>query len=155
MSVKNIISKQYQDKVNIAATKMRNVGTPLEGWLRTARKALGMSVAQLARRLGVTRAQVYNTEKGELNGSVTIKTLQNMAEAMRCRLVYAVVPEHDVEKILAARAKKKAMKMVEEANKHMALEEQALSEKQIAFEVERLQREMLKDLPINFWNDED
>jgi predicted DNA-binding mobile mystery protein A len=155
MSVKKIISKQYQDKVNTAATKLRKVGTPLEGWLRTARKALGMSGAQLARRLGVTRAQVYNTEKGELNGSVTIKTLQKMAEAMGCRLVYAIIPEHEVEKLLAARAKKKAMKMVEEVNKHMALEEQALSEKQVAFEIERLQREMLKDPPANFWNDED
>ena len=155
MSVKNIISKQYQDKVNSAATKLRKVSTPPEGWLRTARKALGMSVAQLGRRLGVTRAHVNNTEKCELNGSLTIKTLQSMAEAMGCRLVYAVVPEHDVEKILAARAKKKAMKMVEEANKHMALEEQALSEKQVAFEIERLQKEILKDLPANFWNDED
>ena len=155
MSVKKIISKQYQDKVNTAATKLRKVGTPLEGWLRTARKALGMSGPQLARRLGVTRAQVYNTEKGELNGSVTIKTLQKMAEAMGCRLVYAIIPEHEVEKLLAARAKKKAMKMVEEANKHMALEDQALSEKQVAFEIERLQREMLKDPPANFWNDED
>ncbi len=155
MSVKTITSKQYQDKVNTTATKLRKVDTPPEGWLRTVRKALGMSVAQLARRLRVTRAHVNKTEKGELSGSMTIKTLQNMAEAMGCRLVYAVVPEHDVEKILAARAKKKAMKIVEEATKHMALEEQALSEKQMAFEVERLQKEMLKDLPANFWNNED
>ncbi len=155
MSIKKIISKQYQDKVNTAATKLRKVGTPLEGWLRTARKALGMSGAQLARRLGVTRAHVNNTEKGELNGSVTIKTLQKMAEAMGCRLVYAIIPEREVEKLLAARAKKKAMKMVEEVNKHMALEKQALSEKQVAFEIERLQREMLKNPPANFWNDED
>ena len=155
MGVKNVISKQYQEKVNVVSPKMQGIRTPPEGWLCTARKALGMSAAQLARRLGVTRAHISNTEKSELNGRVTIKTLQSMAEAMGCRLVYAIVPEEDVEKILAARAKKKALKMVEEVNKQMALEEQALSEEQIAFEVKRLQMELLKELPGNFWNDED
>ena len=155
MGVKNVISKQYQEKVNVVSPKMQGIRTPPEGWLCTARKALGMSAAQLARRLGVTRAHISNTEKSELNGRVTIKTLQSMAEAMGCRLVYAIVPEEDVEQILAARAKKKALKMVEEVNKQMALEEQALSEKQIAFEVKRLQMELLKELPGNFWNDED
>lgn len=155
MGLKNVISKQYQEKVNAIATKIQDIRTPPEGWLCTARKALGMSAAQLARRRGVTRAYISNLEKSELNGSVTIKTLQSMAEAMGCRLVYAIVPENDVEKILAARAKKKALKMVEEATQHMALEGQALSEEQMAFEVERLQTELLKDMPANFWNDED
>ena len=155
MGLKNVISKQYQEKVNAVATKMQDIKTPPEGWLCTARKALGMSAAQLARRRGVTRAAISNIEKSELNGRVTFKTLQGMAEAMGCRLVYAIIPENDVEKMLAAHAKKKAMKMVEEANKHMELEGQALSEEQIAFEVERLQTELLKDMPANFWNDED
>ncbi|GJL62869.1 MAG: hypothetical protein NPIRA04_15230 [Nitrospirales bacterium] len=155
MGIKNIISKQYQDKVNMAAAKMQGLQIPPEGWLCTARKALGMSAAQLGRRLGVTRAHVSNTEKQELNGRVTLKTLEGMAEALGCRLVYAVVPEKDIEEILAVRAKNKAFKMVEEANKHMALEEQVLSKEQIAFEVKRLEKELLKEMPSNFWNDED
>lgn len=154
MGLKGIVFKQYQDKVNHAAAQARSISLPPEGWLRTARKALGMSAAQLARRLGVTRAQVSNTEKDELTGSVTVKTLQTMAESMGCRLMYAIVPDQKVEDILAARAKLKARHMVEETHKHMALEEQALSDKQIAFEVERLQQDLLRNMPSDFWDDE-
>lgn len=153
MSVKSIISKQYQDNVNRAAARVRSIAVPPEGWLCTARKALGMSAAQLARRLGVTRAHVSNTEKGELAGSVTMKTLQTMAESMGYRLVYAIVPEQRVQDILGDQAKKKATRIVEETHKHMALEEQALSKKQIGSEIERLQQDLLKNMPSDFWDD--
>ena len=154
MVVKSIISKQYRDKVNQAAVKANAIIWPTEGWLCTARKALSMSAAQLARRLGVTRAQVSKTEKGELHGSVTLKTLQSMAKAMGCRFVYAIVPEGKVEDILAARAKEKARQRVEESHKHMALEDQTLSANQIKFEIARLQKEILQNPPADFWDNE-
>ena len=154
MGIKSIISKQYRDKVNQAAVKANTIKLPTEGWLCTARKALGMSAAQLARRLGVTRAQVSKTEKGELQGSVTLKTLQNMAEAMGCRFVYAIVPKGKVEDILEVRAKKKAKQRVEETHKHMMLEAQTLSANQINFEVVRLQKEILQSPPADFWDNE-
>ncbi|MDR4482416.1 MAG: mobile mystery protein A [Nitrospirales bacterium] len=154
MTIKSIVAKQYQDKVNRAAIKASHIESPPEGWLCTVRKALGMSAAQLARRLGVTRAQVSKTEKGELNGSVTLKTLQNMAEAMGCRLTYAIIPETKIEDILAARAQQKASRRVEEAHKHMALEDQTLSQEQITFEVERLQKDILQNSPADLWDDE-
>lgn len=154
MSIKSIISKQYQDKVNSTAMKASHIELPPEGWLCTVRKALGMSAAQLARRLGVTRAQVSKTEKGELNGTVSLKTLQNMAEAMGCRLTYAIIPDTNVEDILAARAQQQATRRVEEAHKHMALEDQTLSQDQITFEVDRLQKDILQNPPADFWDDE-
>ena len=155
MSIKTIISQQYRNKVNRAERKANKIEFPREGWLSTARKAIGMSAAQVARRLGVTRAQVSNTEKGELNGSLTLKTLQSQAEAMGFRLVYAIIPERNLEDFLAERAREKAKRRVEETQKHMALEDQALSENQIKFEIDRLQNEILKDLPPDFWDDEE
>ena len=154
MSVKSIITSQYRDKVNQAAPILQDVTTPPEGWLCTVRKALGMSAAQLARRLGKSRALISKTEKSELDGGVTLKTMQSMAETMNCRFVYAIVPEDSIEAILEARATKQAKQRVLETSKHMALEEQSLSQKQLAFEVERLAGEMLKEQPNNFWNDE-
>jgi transcriptional regulator with XRE-family HTH domain len=56
------------------------------------RKALGMSGAQLARKMGVSRALVSQAESNEVSGNVTMKTMQTMAEAMGCRFVYAVLP---------------------------------------------------------------
>lgn len=154
MSLKVIINSQYREKVNLTAAKLRDIALPPEGWLRTARKALGMSAAQLARRQNKTRALVSNTEKAELQGGVTLKTMQAMAESMSCRFVYAIVPEGSIEEILERRARGKARKLVEESSKHMALEQQSLSSEQIAFEIERLKREMLSNMPADFWDDE-
>ncbi len=36
---------------------------------------------------------------------------------------------------------------------HMALEQQGLDEKQLSFERERLQRELINEMPSDLWND--
>lgn len=155
MGMKSIVIRQYQVMVDTAAESARGISQPPEGWVRTVRKALGMSGAQLARRLGVTRALVSQTEKNELNGSITVKNLQQMAEAMGCRFVYAIVPEGGkMEDLIAIRAKDKARKLVEETGKHMALEAQALSPQQMQYEIERLQRQMLSDMPSDLWDND-
>lgn len=154
MSIKTIISSQYREKVNHAASRLQGIVLPPEGWLCTVRNALGMSAAALARRLGKTRALVSSTEKAELEGRVTLKTMQSMAEAMNCRFVYAIVPNDSTDTILKTRAYEKAKKLVEASSKHMALEQQSLSQPKIAFEIERLAAEMLKNTPADFWNDE-
>ncbi|MCB0523823.1 MAG: mobile mystery protein A [Saprospiraceae bacterium] len=151
--MKAIIASQYREKVNKAASKLGDINLPPEGWICTARKALGMSAAALARRLGKTRALVSNAEKAELDGGVTLKTMQAMAEAMNCRFVYAIIPHDSVETILEDRAKQRAKKIVEAGGHHMALEAQSLSRKQIDFEIERLASNMLKNQPSDFWND--
>lgn len=153
MSVKKIVTAQYQDLVDQAMRSVREIRAPKEGWIRTVRKALGMSGAQLARRLGVTRALISNTEKAELEGRVTIKNMQQMAEGLGCRFVYAIVPDKNVQSVISKRARKKALDIVNKTNKHMALEAQTLSKEQIDFEVKRLQQEFIKDLSSELWND--
>jgi DNA-binding XRE family transcriptional regulator len=56
----------------------RRVHRPLGGWLRTVRKVLGLSAAEMARDLQVCPSAVFQMERAEL--------------AMSCRLVYAIVP---------------------------------------------------------------
>lgn len=153
MSIKNIVIAQYQKRVNNAASSAGNLAIPKEGWIRTVRKALGMSGAQLARRLGVTRAAISNTEKAELVGGVTLKNMQQMAEGLGCRFVYAIVPEKQLEDILDAQARKKALDIVNRTNKHMALESQSLSSEQIEYEIKRLQQDYLKEHFTDLWND--
>ena len=148
MSIKNIVITQYQRRVNNAASAAGNLAVPKEGWIRTVRKALGMSGAQLAR-----RAAISNTEKAELVGGVTLKNMQQMAEGLGCRFVYAIVPEKQLEDILDAQARKKALDIVNRTNKHMALESQSLSSEQIEYEIKRLQQDYLKEHFTDLWND--
>ncbi len=155
MSIEKIVAKQYRDKVNQAVNQFDSFSIrPQEGWLRTVRTALGMSGTQLAKRLGVTKSRVSKAEQDEPLGSVTLKTMRNMAEAMDCKFVYAVVPNENVEVIIGQRAKEKARLQVKAASTYMALEAQSLNKEQLEFEIERIAAQIIDKMPSDFWNDE-
>lgn len=151
MSVRQAVRRQYQALVD--TTQGGNIQVPAEGWIRTVRKALGMSGAQLAGRMGVTRARIAQVEQAELEGGVTLKSMQATAEAMGCRFVYAFVPPDTIEAIIVAQARKKAKAIVATAGKHMALEGQAVGGNPTEREVSRLTSELLYEMPSDFWQD--
>jgi predicted DNA-binding mobile mystery protein A len=157
MNVKEAAARQYRTIVDRAA---QSIGQqqPLsesEGWIATTRKALGMSAAQLARRLGVTRARISQAERAELSGGVTLKTMQAAAAAMGCRFVYAIVPiEGRAEDVIAAQARRKARALVAKASDHMALERQSLPDERNRAEAERIADELARTLPADFWADQ-
>jgi predicted DNA-binding mobile mystery protein A len=152
MVVKTIAREQYQRIVD-DATGGALPPMPREGWLQTVRKALGMSGAQLAKKMGLTRARVAQAEHAELEGGVTLKSMQAFAEAMGCRFIYAIVPPKRIEDLITAQAQKKAEALVGVASKHMALESQTLPHAKIAEEIERLTRDMARDMASDFWSD--
>lgn len=153
MSLKTIVLQQYRKLVD-PALRLAEVHSPPEGWIRTVRKALGMSAAQLARKMEVTRARIDFVEKAEQRGAVTLKSMQAAAEAMGCRFVYAIVPETSVEDLVARQARKKALALVRRASVHMALEDQAISDSKTSREVRSLAEDMARNLPRDFWNDD-
>src|ERR1700730_2645478 len=112
MSVKTVVQQQYRSIVDTAASALR-LRVPPEGWLRTVRNALGMSGAELAKKMGVTRARVAQAERSELTGGVTLKSMQATAEAMGCRFVYAIIPPSGrIDDIITAQARKKATAII-------------------------------------------
>jgi len=154
MSIKKIVAKQYRDKVNQAVSQFASLSVlPQEGWIRTLRTALGMSGAQLAKKLGVTKARVSKAELDEPAGSVTLKTMHSMAVAMDCQFVYAIVPKHSVEEVIKQRAIEKAQAQVKAASTHMALEAQSLNQEQLNFEIERVAAQIMEQMPADLWND--
>ena len=153
MNVKQVVLRQYQKIVDEAAGKLRSIQIPAEGWVCTVRKALGMSVPQLSRLMRISHTAIFRVEKKERSGSVTVKTLQMIAEAMGCRFVYAIIPETTTSKIIANRALKKAKFLVEQAGNQMVLESQGLSLKQMQQEIERLCQELQLKMPSDLWED--
>src|SRR6202162_2401094 len=77
---------------------------PPKGWLRAIRDALGMTTAQLGRRLGVSQPRIVELEQSEVSGKVTLNSLQRAAEALGCRFVYALVPDKRLAEIVRERA---------------------------------------------------
>lgn len=154
MSIEAIVLKQYRDKVDQAVIRFDGYSMPVsEGWLKTVRKALCMTGAQLAKRLGVTKGRVSQAESGELSGGVTLRTMQAMAEAMGCCFVYAVVPDRNIESVIKDQAIIKAKARVKAASTHMALEAQSLDKDTLDSEIERIASEIMRKIPADFWNE--
>ncbi len=107
--------------------EIRVCDRPSDGWIRAVRKSLGMSVRQLATRMGVTQQALSQLEAKELGGTVSIKTLRKAAEALNCRLVYALVPnDGGLQGILDKQALMKAKDIVSAVDHTMQLEAQGV-----------------------------
>jgi len=152
MQVKKTSQRQYAKLADQAAKQLSATKVPPEGWLATVRKAIGMSGPQLAKRLNLTKAAIYQAERKELEGAVSIKQLQKLAASMNCKLVYAIVPDKPVNEIVFDQAELKAESIVKLASTHMGLEKQSLTKKQIQQEVIRVAKEIANDMPSDLWD---
>jgi predicted DNA-binding mobile mystery protein A len=98
---------------------------PSGGWIASVREALGLSLAQIAKRLRASRQTVQEFEKAEADDRITIGTLRRVAHAMECNLIYILVPRSGSFEDLAERpARKSAARDVERVVHSMALEDQ-------------------------------
>ena len=147
--IKQILQDQYRSKID-QLIDIKQIIRPKEGWIRTLRKALGMSSPQLAMRLEVSKSQASQIERMEIEDRITLKQLRRVANELDCDLVYALVPRRPVVSMIRDRARLQAEKLVSKTNVQMKLEAQQLSDdklqEQIKFETERLVREMPRDL---------
>ena len=150
-SVKETARRQHARLLDQATQQTIALKTPKQGWIAIMRKALGMSAPQLAERMGITKPAIYQAERKEPEGGVTIKQMEKLAEAMGGRFVYAIVPEGGVDDVLRRQARKKAEAIVKRASAHMALEKQSLTPEQTQDEIKRLADELMRERPSDFW----
>lgn len=101
---------------------------PRGGWARAIREALGMTQAQLGGRMGISRQSVQDLEAAEAERRVTLDSLDRMARAMGCRMVYALVPETgSIDSLREQRAHALAQALLKPADHSMKLEGQGVS----------------------------
>lgn len=67
--------------------------TAREGWLKEIRQTMGFSASEVARKMGMNRSEVFRMEERETRKRITLESLEKMAEALDCRVVYAVIPK--------------------------------------------------------------
>lgn len=115
----------------------RAVPRPAKGWIHALRQAMGLSSADLGRRLGTSRQLPLQLERAEANDSITLRSLRKIAGAMDCELVYALVPRGgSVRATVETRARQQAQKRVLDVEHSMALEDQAVGQIDEAVEAE-------------------
>lgn len=81
---------------------------PRAGWIRTIRDALGMTLAQLGRRLGVSPQSVLSLEQRELEETISVGKLREAADAMGCELRLVFIPRTSLEATIHAQAQRRA-----------------------------------------------
>ena len=100
-----VLSRMHLDS-HFAAVKDRLRPPPKRGWIAEIRTALLMTTAQLARRLKIPQSNVSIFEKAERNKTITLRSLERIAEALDCDLHYVLVPKRSLKSTLSDRVKK-------------------------------------------------
>ena len=129
MGIERKIARQQLDSWHVSRypkARAALLKKPLSGWIRTVRYVLGMSGRQLAERLGVSKNSVSAMEKREREGTVTIRTMMRVAEAMDCTFFYGFLPNGSFEDIVRRRAEAVARGRMERIDGMMKLEGQEL-----------------------------
>lgn len=150
MKKARLIREQTEAKLQ-RIIALRDEPTPAGGWVRALRAALNMTAARLANRIGVHREAISRIEKDEIAGSVSIKTMRRVAEGLDCVFVYALVPKTTLDATVRAQAQRLAFKRLSQASHTMALEDQALSDRENREVLSRLIDDIMDDPPASLW----
>lgn len=125
---------------------------PKSGWIKLIRTTLAMSARALGNRVGLTQSRIALIEKGELDGTITLNTLEKVAEGLGCRVAYYLIPDDEsLSKMRENQAYLKAKALNDYAELHMNLENQLTSAEYQKQEVERIKNEYLRNWPVDFW----
>ena len=116
---KTLIQKQMDELIQTFVSGKQNVQTSA-GWIQSARLALGMSLRQLAERVGVSVSALTNFEKREQADSVSLATLKKAANAMDMELVYYFKPKAgSIKDAVEKQARKKAQEILNQSNRFL------------------------------------
>lgn len=101
---------------------------PSRGWIKAIREALGMTTAQLAKRLGIRQPSVVNLQMSEEKGTIELATLRRAAAALDCTLVYALIPNEPLETTIRERARAFLRRRRQPVEHTMLLEDQQVKD---------------------------
>ena len=126
---------------------------PKDGWVSLIRKTLNMSLRQLGKRLSITPQSVRTIELREKEGTITLNTLKESAEALDLKFVYGFIPKDgSIEKMIEKKARALATKIVMRTSNTMKLEDQENSKERISQAIEEMTTELKKELSKKLWD---
>jgi predicted DNA-binding mobile mystery protein A len=122
---------------------------PARGWIRAIREALGMTTAQMARRLGVSQPSIVGLEQSEEKETIQLASLRRSAEALDCTLVYVLVPNKPLGVTVRERARALLLRRRQPVEHTMLLEDQQVNDSITDAQVEDAIRDTS---PRAFWD---
>lgn len=148
MKIQSLTIKQLDNQLKEWQTLKIRYGRPRAGWIKTLRAALCMSAEQLAKRLGLTRGRINQLENAEVRGAVTLRALNEAANALECELIYAIVPKANstLENIIKTRANEVAKEQVARVAHSMSLEAQSVDADMLTIQKDELTKNLIEHL---------
>lgn len=129
----------------LARLKKQSAYTPpKQGWVRTIRKAFGMTIKQLAKRLQVDPSRVVKIETSEIKGAVTLRTLQAVAKSFDCQFVYCFIPNTTLEQTIATQAKQTATEHVKHIGQSLHLNTESIEATWLSDQIEDETKKLLQ-----------
>lgn len=111
-----------------------------------------MTNVQLAKRAGKRPQTIEDIQKSEALDTVKLDTLREIAEAMGCRLVYAIVPLKPLDEMRRERAIEVARKELRRTSHTMKLEAQDVGAKEEERALDRRINKLLAGSPRRLWD---
>ena len=150
--MKHLYVHQLDDQIRQYVNGQRFDRIP-QGWIRSSRTAIGMTLKQLASRLGFSVPAAKNFEMREVDEAITLASLRKIANAMEMDLVYYFKPKQDsLDELLQIRAELKAKELMERSNQAMILENQEADNKNKSREYDRLITEIRNQKLSSLWD---
>ena len=152
MGKKSLQLQQLNSKM-LGFASLKQVAIPPTGWIKAIRTAIGMSMQQLGNKLNVSKQGIMDIEKREKDGSITIKSLREIARAMDMQLVYGFVPnDGSLDALIEKRATELATQIVMRTANTMKLEDQANSKKRIETAIRERATAIKNEMPKILWD---
>ncbi len=134
-------------------SSLRQETTPSVGWLKAIRSALGITLQQLGTRLSISKQAASTIEQREQDGSITLNSLRQAANALDMELVYGLVPKDgSLEALIDRKARELAIQIVSRTSNTMKLEDQENSKERIKKAIEERTEELKREMPKALWD---
>lgn len=150
MKNNKLARRRLDEKLNSLGA-LRTIEVPSKGWIKAIREALGMTTTQLAKRLSLKQPRIIAIENNENN--LKISTLEKIAKALDCKLVYSLVPKTSLEEMTYRQAERKAKKILAKISHNMALENQTPI--YVKMELEDMIQELLNGSQARLWDEDE
>ena len=126
---------------------------PDNGWINTIRTTINMTLEQLGKKLNMTKQGAKRIEESEAAGTITIKSLKEVGNALEMKFVYGFVPmDGSIDSLIDRKARILAEKIILRTNHNMMLEDQEIEKGNLENAIEDLSREIKTVLKKTLWD---
>ena len=153
MSKFDFLKRRQVEESLLPLEPLRGFARPRGGWIKTIRGALGMTMKQLARRIGVSQPMISQYERAETDDSITLATLRKVADSLDCDLVYSLAPRRPISTMIHEQARRSAERRIRQVHESMAMEDQSVTREELERQIEEHTRDLVERGVGSIWED--